>query len=232
MRNMTKQDIGKQGREQTAMDRKKRARLLLERLAERYPHPETNLNARSPWELLAATMLAAQCTDKRVNMVTPALFARWPGPAEMAGADLAEVENCIRSTGFFHNKAKNLLAAAARIRDVHGGEVPRSMAELLTLAGVARKTANVVLWGAHGINEGIAVDTHVGRIALRMGLTESRDPVRAEQDLMPLFPRAEWGNVNHRLVWFGRDVCGARKPDCPACAMNDFCPSARQSRTA
>lgn len=193
-------------------------------LAVRYPSPATHLVYTTPWELLAATMLAAQCTDARVNSVTPALFARWPDPAAMAGATPAEVEPYVRPTGFFRNKAKNLVGAALRIVEQYGGEVPRSMDALLTLPGVARKTANVVLFGAYGINAGIAVDTHVGRIALRLGLTSSRDPLRAERELMALFPQAEWGNLNHRLVWFGRHVCTARSPSCNACEMESFCP--------
>lgn len=193
-------------------------------LALRYPHPETHLTHRTPWELLVATVLAAQCTDERVNTVTPRLFARWPGPSGLAEADLAEVEDCIRSTGFYHNKAKNIVAAARRIVDVYGGEVPDRMADLLTLPGVARKTANVVLFGAFGINEGLAVDTHVRRIALRLGLTNTLDPIKAERQLMELFPPAEWGNVNHRMVWFGRHVCDARRPRCEICEMAAFCP--------
>ena len=206
------------------MTRKQRAVTVLERLARRYPHPETHLQARTPWELTVATVLAAQCTDKRVNLVTPGLFARWPGPAELAEATQEEIEAVIRSTGFYRNKAKNLLAAARRVVEAYGGTVPCTMADLTTLPGVARKTANVVLWGAFGINEGLAVDTHVGRIAVRLDLTRNTDPVRAEKDLMALFPREEWGNVNHRLVWFGRDVCDARKPACSACEMEDVCP--------
>ena len=207
------------------MTSKQRAGIFLQRLAKRYP--ETHLQAKSPWELLVATVLAAQCTDKRVNTITPGLFARWPGPAELAGAELEEIETCIRSAGFYRNKAKNLKAAAERITKVYDGRVPESMAELITLAGVARKTANVVLWGAFGRNEGIAVDTHVGRIARRLGLTRFEDPVRAEQDLMKLFPQEEWGNANHRMVWFGRDVCDARKPRCAHCEMTDICPDQR-----
>lgn len=206
------------------MTRKKRADLVRQRLADRYPHPATHLEARSAWELTVATVLAAQCTDKRVNMVTPELFARWPDPAALAVAGREELETVIRSTGFYRNKAKNLIAAAARVTEVYGGEVPRTLAELITLPGVARKTANVVLWGAYGVNEGIAVDTHVGRIAYRLGLTKSRDPVVVERDLMPLFPQAEWGRINHRMVWFGRDVCAARKPACDICEMADICP--------
>ncbi len=206
------------------MTRKERATLVLQRLAGRYPHPETHLVARDAWELTVATVLAAQCTDKRVNMVTPRLFSRWPDPAALALAETEEVEEVIRSTGFYRNKAKNLVAAARRVTEVYGGKVPRTMAELTTLPGVARKTANVVLWGAFGINEGLAVDTHVGRISYRLGLTVHTDPVKVERDLMKLFPRAEWGNVNHRMVWFGREVCDARKPACDRCEMAPFCP--------
>lgn len=209
------------------MTRKNIASAVLALLAERYPHPATHLVAQDAWELLVATVLAAQCTDARVNKVTPELFRRWPGPAELCTASQEELENVIRSTGFYHNKATNLLGAARRVVDVFGGDVPRTLEELVTLPGVARKTANVVLWGAYGLNEGLAVDTHVGRIALRLGLTEHKDPVRAERDLMELFPRAEWGNVNHRLVWFGRHVCDARKPLCEDCEMAAFCAHVR-----
>ena len=206
------------------MTRKQRAAEVVARLTARYPHPETHLNARDAWELTVATVLAAQCTDKRVNMVTPELFTRWPSPEALAEADLAELESVIRSTGFYHNKAKNLIAAAKRVTETFGGTVPATMAELITLPGVARKTANVVLWGAYGINEGLAVDTHVGRISYRLGLTTHKDPVRIEKDLMALFPRSEWGDVNHRMVWFGRDICDAKKPACAACEFANICP--------
>ena len=189
----------------------------------RYPQPETHLAHTGAWELLVATILAAQCTDERVNKVTPALFARWPNPDAMAFAEPEEVEPYVRSTGFFHNKAKNLVNSARRIKEAYQGQVPRSMQDLLTLPGVARKTANVVLFGAYGINEGLAVDTHVGRIAFRLGLTDSHDPVRVERDLTALFKREEWGNLNHRMVWFGRHVCKARKPLCDICEMAGFC---------
>lgn len=198
---------------------------VLTLLQARYPTPETHLHACNPWELMIATVLAAQCTDERVNKVTPELFRRWPGPAELAHATQDEVESVIRSTGFYHNKAANIIANARRLMDHYNGEVPKTMADLITLPGVARKTANVVLWGAYGINEGLAVDTHVGRIVRRLGLTEHEDPVRVERDLMALFPKEEWGNVNHRLVWFGRHVCAARSPRCEACEMAQFCPS-------
>jgi endonuclease-3 len=206
------------------MPKKAVAGKVLALLAERYPHPATHLAYKTPWELLAATMLAAQCTDERVNSVTPALFARWSGPGAMAGAAPEEVEVYIRPTGFFRNKARSLVGAAQRIIEQYGGEVPKRMEALISLPGVARKTANVVLFGAYGINGGIAVDTHVGRISYRLGLTAARDPIRAERDLVLLFPRAQWGNVNHRLVWFGRQVCTARSPACSLCEMAEFCP--------
>jgi endonuclease-3 len=193
-------------------------------LRQRYPNPRPHLNAASPWQLLVATILSAQCTDARVNAVTPALFARWPGPAQTARAEPGELEEAIRSTGFFRVKARNILQTARRIVDVYGGDVPASLAELVTLPGVARKTANVTLWGAFGINEGLAVDTHVARIAYRLGLTDARDADKIEQDLLALFPRAEWGDINHRMVSFGRDVCRARAPRCGQCELLGNCP--------
>jgi len=206
------------------MDKHAQAERVLNILRQRYPNPRPHLNAASPWQLLAATMLSAQCTDARVNAVSPALFARWPGPEETAWAELDELEEAVRSTGFFRMKARSLLHAARRIMDVYGGHVPRSLAELVTLPGVARKTANVVLWGAFGINEGLAVDTHVARISYRLGLTDAQDADKIEQDLLALFPRAEWGNVNHRMVSFGRDVCQARAPRCAQCELLAACP--------
>ena len=202
-----------------------RASRVLAALKRRYPSLDMHLAAESAWELLVATVLAAQCTDARVNTVTPELFRRWPGPADLAEASPEDLEEVIRSTGFYHSKAKHLIAAARRVRDVYDGETPRTMADLVTLPGVARKTANVVLWGGYGINEGLAVDTHVKRIAFRLGLTTHTDPVDVERDLMELFPREEWSGVNHRMVWFGRHVCMARKPRCAECEMGDFCPA-------
>ena len=203
---------------------RERAGQALAALKARYPVPATHLAARDAWQLLVATVLAAQCTDARVNTVTPELFRRWPGPGELARALPGDLEGVIRSTGFFRSKAKNLLGAARRVMEAYGGQVPRSMAELTTLPGVARKTANVVLYGAYGINEGLAVDTHVKRICYRLGLTVRTDPVDVEQDLMTLLPQAEWGAFNHRMVWFGRDICHARSPRCTACEMGGFCP--------
>ncbi|MCQ2445025.1 MAG: endonuclease III [Mailhella sp.] len=204
--------------------RAERAARILELLRKRYPEPETMLDHGDAWQLLVATVLAAQCTDARVNTVTPGLFRRWPGPEQLKDAPLAELEEVVRPTGFYHNKAKNLIGAARRVSEAYGGEVPHTIAELVTIPGVARKTANVVLWGGFGINEGIAVDTHVKRLSFRLGLTENTEPVKIEPDLMMLFPREEWGDVNHRLVWFGRDVCHARRPDCDGCELNGLCP--------
>ena len=201
-----------------------RAMAILALLKKRYPEPETMLDHKNPWELLVATVLAAQCTDARVNTVTPELFRRWPDPAALARASQEDLEEVIRPTGFYHSKARNLLGAARRVTEVYGGSVPRTMEELVTLPGVARKTANVVLWGGFGINEGLAVDTHVKRLSFRLGLTKNTDPVRIEQDLIKIFPREEWGDVNHRLVWFGRDVCDARRPACSECELYDLCP--------
>jgi len=201
-----------------------RAEAVRARLAGRYPIPRTELDWSSPWELLAATILSAQCTDVRVNTVTPALFAKWKNVGEMSNADVSEIETVIRSTGFFRNKAKNLCAAAARIVSEFGGQVPRTMDEMLTLPGVARKTANVVLSNAYGVQAGIAVDTHVKRISFRLGLTAETVPDKVERDLVKLFPQDSWGAVNHYLVLFGREVCTARKPSCEACELADLCP--------
>ncbi|WP_461210771.1 endonuclease III [Desulfocurvus sp. DL9XJH121] len=208
------------------MTRQERAAVILERLKKRYPAPESELTWKDPWELMAATVLAAQCTDKRVNQVTPELFGRWPGPKAMAGADVAEVEEVVRSTGFYRNKARNLVAAGRMIVEEFGGEMPRTMAELTRLPGVARKTANIVLSGAFGIQEGLAVDTHVKRLSFRMGLTKNTDVIKIEQDLMKLFPQPDWGDVNHMLVLFGRQVCPARSPRCGECELADVCPRA------
>ncbi len=204
--------------------KKIQATAVLEGLIQRYPTIETHLVHSNPWELLIATVLSAQCTDARVNMVTPVLFARWKTPAELGQANQAEVEEVIRSTGFFRNKAKNIIAAGKMVSEVYQGEIPQKMAELIKIPGVARKTANVVLFGAFGINDGLAVDTHVKRITHRLGLTDNTDPIQVEKDLMKIFPQEEWGNVNHRLVWFGRHVCDAKKPRCEECEFIQICP--------
>ncbi len=209
-----------------AITKKKRAQLAQEVLAGKYPELElqNHLLAETPWQLLVAVVLSAQSKDARVNMVTPHLFSLWPDAASLAKAPVEHVEEIIRPTGFFRNKAKNIVMAAQRVMTHYGGEVPKNLADLITLPGVARKTASVVLWGAFGINEGVAIDTHVGRIAFRLGLTKSKAPITVEKDLMVLFPQAEWGRVNHRMVSFGRDVCDARKPLCDTCEMQGFCP--------
>lgn len=201
-----------------------RARKIYARLEELYPDARCALTHHDAFELLVATILSAQCTDARVNMVTPGLFARYPGPAEMAKASPEELEGIIRSTGFYHNKAKSLLGASRKIVEEFGGKVPATMEELLSLPGVARKTANVVLGNAFGKNEGVVVDTHVGRLAVRMGLTKQTDPKKVEQDLIKLFPRESWTLLAHLLISHGRAVCNARKPMCEACALAELCP--------
>lgn len=206
------------------MIKKERANEIFRRLARRYPDPEPALDWSHAWELLVATVLAAQCTDERVNKVTPALFKRWPTIADMATADIHEVEEMVRSTGFFRNKAKNIVASASLIINEFGGRVPETMAELIRLPGVARKTANIVLSNAFHIHEGIAVDTHVKRLSFRLGLTKHTDPVRIEKDLMPLFERKNWGDINHFLVYYGREVCNAQRPRCTECELADICP--------
>jgi endonuclease-3 len=199
---------------------------MVRRLAVAYPVAECALVHDGPFQLLAATILSAQCTDARVNLVTPALFRRWPDPASLARAPQGEVEAVVRSTGFFRNKARSLRGMAAALVERHGGAVPRSMEELVALPGVARKTANVVLGTAFGIAAGVVVDTHVGRIARRLGLTREIDPVRVERDLQALLPREEWIAFAHRSIHHGRRVCRALRPSCDACPLSDLCPAA------
>jgi len=205
---------------------REQARVVLERLLAEYPDAHCALDHRNAFELLAATILSAQCTDKRVNMVTPALFARFPDARAMAGAEQAEVEELVKSAGFFRSKAKSLIGMATAIVDRHGGEVPARMDALVVLPGVGRKTANVVLGNAFGIDEGIVVDTHVTRLANRLGLTGEQDPVKIERALVPLFPRERWTILSHLLIEHGRQVCDARKPRCSSCLLADVCPSA------
>ncbi len=208
-----------------------RARAVFRRLRAEYPDARCSLTFSSPWELLVATILSAQCTDDRVNMVTPGLFRRFPTPEALAGAEQREVEEAIRSTGFFRNKARSLVGAARTVLHDHGGEVPRTMDELRRVPGAGRKTANVVLGNAYGIAEGIAVDTHASRLSLRLGLTDTPDPVRAERQLMAILPRRMWTDWTHLLIAHGRAVCTARKPHCDRCVIADLCPSAaRQPR--
>jgi endonuclease III len=199
---------------------------IIRRLHLAYPDAICALDHSNAFELMVATILSAQCTDERVNKVTPTLFARYPTPLAFAEADINELEQAVHSTGFYRNKAKNIKAAAQRLVQVYGGEVPTSMDELLTLAGVARKTANVVLGTAFGIADGVVVDTHVRRLSNRLGLTIHDDPEKIERDLMTLLPRAEWVGFAHRLILHGRQICDARKPNCALCTLNELCPSA------
>lgn len=208
------------------MNGKQRVSQIVERLAAAYPEATCSLEFRSPFELLVATILSAQCTDERVNMVTPALFAKYQRPEDYLSVPAEELEQDIRSTGFFRNKAKSIRGAAQSVVDRYNGQVPRTMEEMLTLPGVARKTANVVLGTAYGLAEGIAVDTHVRRLSGRLGLTEHDDPVKIEQDLMASLPRAGWISFSHRLILHGRQVCHARKPECARCTLVELCPSA------
>ena len=193
-------------------------------IAAAYPVAACELDFRDPYELLVATILSAQCTDARVNLVTPELFRRWPDAAALAAAGQAEIEDVIRSTGFYRNKARALLGMAAAVVERHGGGVPRTMDELTALPGVGRKTANVVLGTAHGIAAGVVVDTHVARLSQRLGLTRSTEPERIERDLMRLFPRDVWVALAHRLILHGRRVCAARAPACERCALAGLCP--------
>lgn len=193
-------------------------------LAELYPDATCALTHRNAWELLVATILSAQCTDVRVNMVTPALFKKYPTPQAMARAKTRDLEALIKSTGFFRNKARSIQGAAVAVVDQWDGKVPQTMDELLTLPGVARKTANVVLGNAFGIDEGVVVDTHVARLSRRLGWTQHTDPKRIETDLMALFPRGKWTMLAHLLIWHGRAVCKARKPQCEFCALRRTCP--------
>ena len=206
--------------------RKQRALEILLRLKRLYPNAICSLNYETPVQLLVATILSAQCTDERVNMVTPALFQRFPDAAALAAADREELESLVKSTGFYRNKAKNIQGACRRIMETFGGQVPKTMEDLLTLPGVARKTANVVLAHGFGINMGVTVDTHVKRLSYRLGLTQQTDPIRVERDLMKLLPQADWENWSIRLIYHGRAVCDARKPACDRCELADLCDSA------
>lgn len=206
--------------------KQQRALEILIRLKRRYLEAPCTLNYQTPVQLLVATILSAQCTDERVNQVTPELFSRFPDAAALASANVEEIENLIRSTGFYRNKAKNIVGACRMIMAEFGGEVPRRMEELQKLPGVARKTANVVLAHAYDIHEGVTVDTHVKRLSFRLGLTEHTDPIRIERDLMRLLPQPEWENWSIRLVYYGREICQARKPQCATCDLADLCPSA------
>ena len=211
---------------ESAADRTKRAKKILAKLKAEYPDAHCALDHRTPFELLAATILSAQCTDVRVNLVTPALFAKYPTARDLAAARPEDVEDLVRSTGFFRNKTKSLIGMATAVAERHGGEVPKDMEALRVLPGVGRKTANVVLGNAFGINDGVVVDTHVGRLSRLLKLTKHQDPEKVERDLMVLVPRDDWTLVSHWLITHGRAVCIARRPQCGRCILATLCPSA------
>ncbi|MDH3743741.1 MAG: endonuclease III [Acidobacteriota bacterium] len=213
-------------RRESKRSRGERTQEILERLRHQYPDAHCALHHSSALELLVATILSAQCTDKRVNEVTPALFARFPAAADYADVPIAELEEMVRSTGFFRNKSRSLKGLGQALVAEHHGEVPKTMKELNALPGVGRKTANVVLGNAFGIDEGLVVDTHVGRIARKLGLTSEKDPVKVERDLMKLVPQSAWTLWAHLLIYHGRAVCKARRPACEDCVLLDLCPSA------
>ena len=208
--------------------KQERALEIVSRLKRMYPKAKCTLDFTNPFELLIATMLSAQSTDVRVNVVSKSLFRKYPNPQAFAAARQPEMEHDVRQTGFFRNKAKAVIAASTAIMEKHGGEVPRTMEELTALPGVGRKTANVVLGNAFETAVGIVVDTHVTRVAGRLGLTANVDAVKIEQDLMKLIPQKEWTVFSHRLIQHGRQICIARKPKCRECALNELCPSAEE----
>ena len=209
---------------ETQQAKSTRTKKIITGLKKTYPDAHCELNYSNPLELLIATMLSAQCTDKRVNLVTAELFRKYRSAADYAAAALPELEREIRTTGFFRNKAKSIKTCCQALVEKHGGQVPRTMEELITLGGVGRKTANVVLGNAFNVNTGIVVDTHVARLAQRLGLTKEKDPVKIEQDLMALVPRKQWTMFSHWLIWHGRRRCFARNPDCPNCEIASLCP--------
>lgn len=206
--------------------RRARAREIFDLLTEEHPDAHCALDHDSPYQLVVATILSAQCTDERVNMVTPGLFQRFPAPRDLAEAPVDEVEELVHSTGFFRNKARNLIGMAEGVVERHGGEIPRTLDELTALPGIGRKTANVVLGNAFGVDEGVVVDTHVRRLANRLHLSRQQDPVKVERDLIQIFPRERWTLLSHLLIFHGRRVCKARKPRCRECAVAHLCPSA------
>ena len=210
---------------ESLQDKQARVRKIVAGLRETYPDAHCELNYSSPLELLVATILSAQCTDKRVNIVTAELFRKYRSAADYANADLTELEQAIKTTGFFRNKAKNIQACCRKLVEKHDGEVPSTMEELIHLDGVGRKTANVVLGNAFDINVGVVVDTHVGRLSERLDLTKETNPEKVEQDLMKLVPREQWTLFSHWLIWHGRRRCSARKPDCANCEISELCPS-------
>jgi endonuclease-3 len=211
-----------------ATKKQERAQEIVHRLKRMYPKAKCSLDFTNAFELLIATILSAQSTDVRVNIVTKSLFRKYPGPQEFANASQVEMERDVKQTGFFRNKAKAVIATSKAVMERHGGEVPRTMEELTALPGVGRKTANVVLSNAFKAPVGIVVDTHVTRVSGRLGLTANSDAVLIEQDLMKLIPQKEWTNYSHRIIYHGRSICVARKPLCAKCKLNDVCPSAEE----
>lgn len=206
--------------------RRERASRIYDLLEREYPEAQTALEHANPFELAVATILSAQCTDERVNMVTPGLFRRFPDAEALASAPLEELEEIVHSTGFFRSKARNLVGMARAVLAEHGGELPRTLAELTRLPGIGRKTANVILGNAFGLDEGVVVDTHVKRLSGRLGLSAEATPEKIERDLMEVFPRERWTPLSHLLIFHGRQVCVARKPRCGACVVAALCPSA------
>ena len=208
--------------------KKKRAQKIITRLGTTYPHAKIALHFSSPWELLVAVILSAQCTDKKVNEITPILFKKYRTIDDYVNADVKEFETIIHSSGFYHAKAKNILATAMLVKEKFGSKIPRTMEEMLTLKGVARKTANVVLGNAYGVVDGIAVDTHVMRLSQRLGISSSKNPVKIEQDLMNIIPKKDWLKTTYLIIDHGRAVCTAKDPRCDLCPLKDICPSAFQ----
>ncbi|HBU38659.1 MAG TPA: endonuclease III [Planctomycetaceae bacterium] len=209
---------------ETRLQRRKRTLQIVDRLEELYPDADCSLRFKNPFELLISTILSAQCTDKRVNLVTQDLFKRWPSPHKMAAASIPELENAVKTTGFFRAKAKNIQGCCRKLVNQFNGNVPQTVEELISLPGVGRKTANVVLGSAFGLAEGVVVDTHVGRISRRLALTKAKDAVRAERDLVREIPQNHWVSISHRLIQHGRGTCLARKPRCAGCGLEDLCP--------
>lgn len=211
-------------RRESLAAKKLRTEAIADRLVEAFPAAECSLDFANPFQLVIATILSAQCTDKRVNLVTPALFRRWPSAEKMAQATQRQIEEAVRTTGFFRSKAKNILGCCRALLERHAGRVPQQLVDLVKLPGVGRKTANVVLGSGFGLAEGVVVDTHVGRISRRLGLTRQTDPVRAERDLMAILPREHWIGFSHRIIELGRSICSARAPQCTGCPLADLCP--------
>ncbi|MEK7649739.1 MAG: endonuclease III [Patescibacteria group bacterium] len=212
-------------KKETPTEKEKRTAEIFRRLKKTYPQATIALTYKTHFELLVAVILSAQCTDKKVNEITPALFKKYPSVRAFARANIIELEGFIRQSGFYHNKAKSIIGAAKKIEADFDSEVPRTMKEILTVPGIARKSANVVLGNAYGVVDGIAVDTHVSRIAQRWALTDSDKPVKIEQDLMALLPKKEWFSATYRIIDHGRAICKAQRPECARCPLKDICPS-------